>query len=175
MSLASEHDILNALTQANFTGTEDTKEDKSHTFTALLFAVFVIMLLLAIVAGTRVYSGLRGLQTSANGTRLGVSLISNMVHSNDSASSVATGQGPEGRSLVLREELESGTYETRIYLYQGYIVEEYTLEGSAYTPERASQIVESSTFSFSYEDGLLSISCDQGTSEVALRSLLGGA
>lgn len=174
---ASKQEIYDALTRItpNSELTNKTKRDNSHTFTALLFAVFILVLLIAIVTGTKVYSSLRSMQSNTNDSRLGVSLLSNMVHANDADSSVATGEGPEGRSLVMRQVLESGTYETRIYLYNGYIVEEYTLEGEPYTPDRATQVVASSTFSFAYENGLLSITCDQGTSQVALRSLLGGA
>lgn len=170
----SENKLFQVLTSDN-TEAQKSERDSSHLFTAMLFFVFVLMMLVAVIAGTKVYSDLRELQTSANESRLGVSLIANMVHANDAASSVATGKGPEGKSLVLRQELESGTYETRIYLYDGYVVEEYTLEGSAYTPERATQIVKSDTFSFSYADGVLSIECDEGTARVSLRSLLGGA
>lgn len=174
---ANKQDMLEALSSVGGIDVAGAAADRdnTHTFTALLFAVFVMVLLLAIVAGTRVYSGLRAIQTSANESRLGVGLITNMVRSNDAANAVAVGEGPEGRSLVLREKLESGTYETRIYLYKGNIVQEYTLQGTAYAPERATPIVESSTFSFTYEAGVLSITSDQGTTQVALRSLLGGA
>lgn len=171
---SSSSNIFDALT-TSYTDGEAKERDNGHLYTALLFMVFVMVMLVAVICGTKIYSDLHTLQTSANESRLGVSLISNMVHANDAASSVATGEGPEGQSLVLRQELESGTYETRIYLYNGYVVEEYTLEGSAYTPERATQIVKSDTFDFSYAQGVLSISCDEGTSRVALRSLLGGA
>lgn len=148
--------------------------NSTHMFTALLFAVFVLVLLVSITAATRVFDGLHTIQMSANEARLGEGLIANMVHANDEINSVAVGQGPEGRSLVLREVLESGTYETRIYLYEGNILEEYVLEGTAYSPKTATNIVASSTFEFSYENGMLTITTDQGTTKVALRSLAGG-
>lgn len=151
-----------------------TKGDKSHAFTALLFALFVITLLFAILTGTNVYQSLHETSSAANNERLGVNLIANTVKSNDATDAVAVGTGPEGQSLVMQERLASGNYETRLYLYDGYIVEEYALAGTAYTPERATQIVESSTFSFSYANGLLSITTDEGTANVALRSVGGG-
>lgn len=172
---SQKYQVMNAVEEVEARSTKSSKYDSSHLFTALLFAVFVLMLLLAIISGTNVYKSLRSLQISANDTRLGVSLIANTVRSNDAVSSVAVGEGPEGRSLVLREVLESGTYETRIYLYKGNIVEEYTLEGSAYRPDNAEVIVASKTFDFAYKDGLLTINCDQGSADVALRSLKGGA
>lgn len=172
--MSNSPDLFGALT-AEEHNEKAPKRNNSHIFTAVLFLIFIVVLLMAIMAGTNVYRGLSGIRSATNESRLGVSLISNMVKANDAVDAVATGEGPEGHSLVLREVLESGTYETRIYLYQDYIVEEYTLEGSPYTPERATQIVASKTFDFAYADGVLSVQCDQGTSRVALRSLLGGA
>jgi hypothetical protein len=76
---------------------------------------------------------------------------------------------------VLVERLRSGTYETRIYLYQGHVVEQYAVAAKPYEPEKATPIVPSETFSFSFEDGLLTITTDAGSAEVALRSVRGGA
>lgn len=152
-----------------------TKRDRSHVFTAILFALFLITLLFAITAGTNVYRSLHETADAADNARLGVNLIANTVRANDSIDSVAAGTGPEGQSLVLREHLSSGDYETRLYLYDGYVVQEYSLAGAAYTPDRATQIVESSQFSYTYANGLLSITTDQGTADVALRSVGGGA
>lgn len=50
-------------------------------------------------------------------------------------------------------------------------MEEYAVSGTAYTPARATQIVASDTFSFSYAKGLLTINTDQGSSSIALRSV----
>ena len=82
---------------------------------------------------------------------------------------------PEGLALVLTEHLGNGDYETRLYAYQGAIVEEYTRAGTAFTPEKAREIVRSSTFDFTYTDGLLTVHTDQGSTSVALRSVRGGA
>ena len=97
------------------------------------------------------------------------------VRAADAVDAIGTGQGPEGRSLVLTERLDSGTFETRIYAYQGSIVEEYTLADAAYTPERATPIVNSELFAFTYENGLLTVDTDDGSVQIALRSVRGGA
>lgn len=54
-------------------------------------------------------------------------------------------------------------------------MEEYTRAGTAFTPEKAREIVRSSTFDFTYTDGLLTVHTDQGSTSVALRSVRGGA
>ena len=111
----------------------------------------------------------------ARAQRKGAGLICNVVRANDSKGAIAQGQGPEGKSLVVVEPLDSGTYETRFYLYEGKVVQEYSLAGSGYTPEKATEVTASDTFDFSYSDGLLAVTTDQGTAEVALRYMQGGA
>ena len=76
----------------------------------------------------------------------------------------------DGPALVLREALPSGVYETRLYRYDGVIMEEYTLADAPYEPGKATPIVRSSVFDFSYRDGLLTIVTDAGEASVALRS-----
>lgn len=143
-------------------------------FPVLLLAVFFIALLMALVTGVFVYRHVSDTQATNVARREGLDLIANIVRANDSTDAIAAGEGPEGRSLVIVEALDSGTYETRIYLYKGKIVQEYSLQGSAYTPDKASEVTDSRTFSFDYTAGLLSITTDQGTSEIALRYLQGG-
>ena len=166
-------DITKALSQAPFSEAKRSQAAGSsgHMFTALLFALFVIALLLAIVAGTNVYRNLNDVRSGADEARLGLTLLANNVRANDAADTIAAGTGPEGRSLVLVERLDSGTYETRIYRHEGNIVEEYALADAAYTPEKAVVICPSDVFDFSYGNGLLTITTDQGSAAVALRSV----
>lgn len=105
----------------------------------------------------------------------GLSLIANSIRATDGTDAVGVADGPEGLALVLTEHLGNGDYETRLYAYQGAIVEEYTRAGTAFTPEKAREIVRSSTFDFTYTDGLLTVHTDQGSTSVALRSVRGGA
>jgi len=144
-------------------------------FSVALFMVFITVVLVSLLVGTRIYSRLNRQQTMIDDARLGMNLLVNYVRATDATGSVGTGEGPEGDALVLMEHLRSGTYETRIYLYQGQVVEEYAPEGKPYAPEKAAQIMASDSFSFAYEDGLLTITTDAGTTEVALRCAKGGA
>lgn len=157
--------------------TERGKESQSmgRLFTILLFVMFISVLLLAFMAGTSVYKALSTMDNIANEQRAGLSLLANSVRGNDAIGSVGVGIGPEGESLVLTEYFQSGTFETRIYLYQGEILQEYTLAGTDYVPSRAVTLVPSNTFEFTYEDGLLSLTTDQGTSNITLRTLREGA
>lgn len=150
-------------------------QSTGRLFTILLFVLFIGVLLLAFMAGTTVYKSLTIMDNKANEHRAALSLLANSVRGNDAIKSVGVGEGPEGESLVLTEYYQSGTFETRIYLYKGEILQEYTLAGTDYVPSRAVTVVPSDTFEFTYENGLLSITTDQGTSNIALRTLREGA
>ena len=145
---------------------------RGRAFITLLFAVIALFLLLALLVGTSAYRAANDVRSSSDNTRLGLSLIANSIRATDA---VGVADGPEGLALVLTEHLGNGDYETRLYAYQGAIVEEYTRAGTAFTPEKAREIVRSSTFDFTYTDGLLTVHTDQGSTSVALRSVRGGA
>ena len=170
----TKSDLMESLSKAPFSQAKSKSEPGfGRAFTAILFAILVVALLLSVVAGTSVYRNLNNIRAGADDARLGLSLITNNVRANDAIDAIAVGKGPEGRSLVLVERLDSGTYETRIYSYQGNIVEEYALANAAYTPDKAVMVCASETFEFSYENGLLTIVTDQGSADVALRSVRG--
>ncbi len=151
------------------------KVPSSRVFTVILLAVFFVVMMGGLAAGVSMYQAVANNQIDTNKARTQAGLLSSYVHANDTAGTLGTGNGPEGRSLVLTERGSDGaTYEMRIYLYQGNIVQEYSMGGSAYTPERAQPLIASSSFAFELRGPLLIIQTDQGVTSVALRSSQGG-
>ena len=141
----------------------------------VLFAVVAVVVLLALMMGANAYASLAGARTESAEMRAESSLLLNTVRGADRADAVYVGSGPEGASLVLVERLDSGEYETRIYAYEGAVLQEYAVAGAPYAPDSAMKIADSATFGFSYEGGLLTIVTDAGRTSVALRCEGGGA
>ena len=171
-------DMVQTLIEATGSNRSSEARDgkaRGRAFITLLFAVIALFLLLALLVGTSAYRAANDVRSSSDNTRLGLSLIANSIRATDGTDAVGVADGPEGLALVLTEHLGNGDYETRLYAYQGAIVEEYTRAGTAFTPEKAREIVRSSTFDFTYTDGLLTVHTDQGSTSVALRSVRGGA
>lgn len=169
------NDRLDALSfVSHVTLHDDAPSLVRRMFPILLLCVFFAALLLALTVGVTVYKSTSDTQNRVNAQRESLGLITNAVRANDSTGAIATGEGPEGKSLVIVESLDSGTYETRLYAYEGRILQEYSLASSPYTPEKASVVADSNTFSFSYANGLLTVTTDQGTAEIALRYTQGG-
>lgn len=163
-------DILKALTTIRA-----EKPEKRHRnyFAALLMLVFLTILLIALVTGVTIYKNVASIQLSTDEGRLGKQLIGNTIRARDGANAVRVGVGPEGPSLVLVEFLDTGTYETRIYLINSAIVEEYAVSGTPYDASRAVKLADSSKLDLSYNNGLLTVETDQGITEVALRTMQG--
>ena len=142
-------------------------------FSFAIMAVFFLVMMLALVAGVAIYRGVAAERDAADRLRMESGLITNLVRMGDMADAIAVGVGPEGDALVLSTTLSTGTYETRIYHCNGAIVQEYAFAGLPYDPELAVRVVESRTFAFTFADGLLTITTDDGDFCVALRSVQG--
>lgn len=140
----------------------------------VLFALFVVALLLALVAGVGAYSTIVSEGDEISDSRFSHGLILNSVLASDSFDSVQIGCGPEGDALVLVEQTLAGTFETRIYKYKGEILQEYTLAGNAYDPDGATKLLDSATLDFTLDGSLLKVSTDEGLTEVAIRAGIRG-
>jgi hypothetical protein len=151
------------------------KQHVGQYFTLLLFGVFVILLLMALWMGTEAFRAINAMQSTTDNARLALNSLQNRVKAFDEADAFSTAEGPEGPSIVFTYKLEAGDYETRLYLYQGALVQELAFSDDPYIPMTATKIVDTNTFSFEYEDGLLTVTTDQGTMNVALRSEVGAA
>lgn len=150
-----------------------TRARSAHLFTSILFLVFVCALLLALAAGVGVYRHIHATGLATEKARLAGALVTNVVRSKDAEAAVSLGTAPGGgQSLVLTERLNSGTFETRLYLYDGKLVEEYVPAGTAYDPAHAEPLVAASAFAVELDEdaGALRVTCDTTTTFIALRS-----
>ena len=147
----------------------------SRVFTVALLVVFFVVLMTGLAAGVAMYQAVANNQIDTNNARMQSGLLASNVHANDTAYSIGTGEGPEGRALVFSDTIDGDTYEMRFYLYQGQIVQEYSVAGAAYSPARAQPLLESTKFEFAQYGNLLVLTTDQGSTNIALRSYQGGA
>lgn len=144
-------------------------------FGAVLTALVLLATVAALGAGSAVYGAVRGASASDDAARLSSALVASTVRGQDRAGALGTMEGPEGPALVLSSHLPSGDYETRLYLAGGRVVRDFALAGSPLAPASAEPLAESRSFSFSFDDGLLTVKTDGGFCSVALRSAPGSA
>lgn len=135
-----------------------------------LMAVFFVALMGSLAAGATMYRSAVEAQEEANDLHLQSGLITNVVRYNDVAAALREADGPEGPALVLSRTLASGTYETRIYHYQGQVLQEFAAAGRPFDPKGATPLMQTEEFSFEVHDGLLTFTTDRGSFDVALRA-----
>ena len=167
---APVHEDIVDQERENIAETSARIRHSNRTFTIILFLLISISLLVVMFVGVSSYKSLVASRVENQQTRLVTTLLATNVRMGDEANAVQVGKGPEGEALVLVERTSTGTYETRFYLYNGYIVQEYAVAGSNYQPGGATQLVQSKNFSFQLEGNLVKITTDSGTTQVALRS-----
>jgi len=155
--------------------TPERQRSTSRLFTVVLMAVFFIVLMFGLAAGANIYSSVVSVKTHTDDVHIQAGLLANTVHVNDAIFAVEQGEGPEGPALVLVEALDTGTFETRIYQYEGTIYQEYAFAGRQYNPANATPLFKSETFDFSFDGELITMTTDKGTLGVALRSNQGGS
>lgn len=173
-SSTRQQNMLDAIAQTSRVRTQ-TRTSPMGIFLMALFAVFLVVDIIAVVLGTDAYAAIHRRYQEDEQAQAVLGPVIAAVRANDTQGALGVGTGPEGRSLVLIESLDTGTYETRIYLWQGKIVEEYALAGAAYTPQKATVLAEATSFDFSYSKGLLTLRCNTYEQSVALRSVQDGA
>lgn len=150
-----------------------TRGAAQHVFTAALFLLFVTALLLALVAGVGVYRRVHAAGAAARDARLAGALVANIVRSKDATGAIRLEEAPGGgQSLVMTERLASGTFETRLYLQDGALVEEYVPADTPYDPARATELAQTACFEVALDvaAGALTITTDDASTRVALRS-----
>lgn len=143
-------------------------------FALALFAVILTCILGLVVLGTRLYGGLVDSRSQNEAGRATLRYLSTALRGGDCAGGVAVRPGPEGGMLVLADE-ENG-YETRIYLLDGWLVEETGPLGGEYDVESAQPVAQETEFVPEFvREGLLRVTTSRGEVIAALRSGEGGA
>lgn len=143
-----------------------------HLLSISLIAVFFIALMGGLAAGARMYRAAAKAQLAANELHLQSGLVTNIIRNNDVADAPRVDEGPEGPALVLTRTLASGAYETRLYHYQGQLLQEFTAAGRPYDPTTATVLLDTENFSFTVDGSLITITTDCGNFDVSLRSSL---
>lgn len=82
--------------------------------------------------------------------RVALSYVSTQVRQHDEAGGVLIRETPGGDMLVLRSADGDETYETRVYLYEGSLMEYLTPEDEPFLPEAGSRLVALDGFSLRY-------------------------
>ncbi|MBQ3030974.1 MAG: DUF4860 domain-containing protein [Anaerotignum sp.] len=134
----------------------EQKQLKMGSLLALMvFGVFAACLLFLLLTGADVYQKMRQRDTATYESRTAVQYMTTRVHQADRAESI-TAEAFDGLdALVLREEIGGETYETKLYCYDGWLMELYAAADSDLSPADGEKILELKGLELSLQDGLL--------------------
>ncbi len=137
--------------------------------------IFGAAMLVSLVTGAGVYRQVEERTEAAAAERLGLTYITAKIHGHDTEDSVRAGTFGGEDAVYLLESMDGQTYETILYVYNGWLMELFCEQGWELKPEAGQQITEAQSLTVSEQDGLLRLSYvdgngQSGTVDVFLRS-----
>ncbi len=150
-------------------------------FVLILFAVFAMTVVAVLALGANSYQKLVERDNDGYNKRIVTSYVAAKIRSNDVRGKIQVGgfasaEEEDGiETLHMYRESEGEKYDTRIYYYDGYIYELFTLADLDFDPQAGNVVMEAKGLSFEREGDVIRItSVDTegrtNTATVSLRS-----
>lgn len=153
------------------------RQSGAGTLAALaLTCVFGATLLLSLAAGASVYRRVADRVERSAADRVSISYITAKLHASDAAGKIEARPYGDGDGLFLYQDYDGVTYETILYVYDGYLMEMLCEKGWEMEPEFGELVTEAQALTVSRpESGLLRLTLtgpDGGvqTADVFVRS-----
>ena len=140
----------------------------------LLFGVFATCVLAVLLTGANAYRRLTQRDQAAYLRRTCVQYLATRVRQADSRDCVAVEDFDGGDALILMET--GGDYATRIYCYDGWLMELYAAADADMEPQDGEKVLELGSLTLSLEDGRLTadVADQEGTTETLRLTLRSG-
>lgn len=154
------------------------KELRSNKITQLMalltFSVFAVCVLLVLLSGADVYQRLTKEGECQYDRRTAAQYLTTRVRQGET---VTVGEFSGLDTLEFRETVNGQRYITRVYCYNGYLRELFTMEDGSFLPEEGEKLLKAEDLSLSAENGLLTaqITLPDGSVRTLLLSLKGDA
>lgn len=136
-----------------------SKHHISGLFALLAFCVFAVCVLLVLLTGARTYRALTARDEESYSRSICVRYVAAKVRHAETAEGVFIGDfsgrdltGNSGDTLFLTEKDDGELYYTRIYFYDGYIRELYTLASGSFEPKDGNPVMKGENLSFKLDE-----------------------
>ena len=127
------------------------KSNLTGVFVLLIFAVFMASVLLVLLSGVDTVQKLTQRDQRTYHRRTAVQYISTRIRQADEIGAVST----EKDTLILTENLDGVSYETRIYCCNGYLREMFCEAGAALAPDFGEEVLPMNHFQITQENNLI--------------------
>lgn len=139
-------------------------------FTMLLFLVFVLCALFAVLIGGKVYENINIRTESTYRADVALSYIANKVRQQDTGGMVELTDENGTAMLRLKQIINDRVYHTDIYYRDGKLYELFTAADSGLGVNDGIEIMECDEVVMAMEDGLIHVKTEGGSVWLALRS-----
>ena len=142
----------------------------------LLFAVFAFCILFVLLTGAKAYRTITERDNAAFDSRTAVQYLSTKVRQAAAPESVEIAEFEGVTALCFSEELNGGTYITRVYCHDGWLKELFTAGDADLLPEDGERIAPLAALEISREGNVLHFAVTDVRGETAqlVRLLRGG-
>ncbi len=120
----------------------------------LLFAVFAASVMAVLLTGAKAYRGVTRRDQEAYNARTAVQYVAQRVRQADSLYGITLEDFEGVECLVLGQ---GEPYITRLYCYDGWLMELYCLAGESFSPEDGERIIEAQELKLSLDQGMLGV------------------
>lgn len=154
----------------------DRRQSISGLAALLSLGVFAVSLLAVLLCGAGVYGRLTQRDQLAYDSRTCVQYLTTKVRQAPTPDAVALSRFGDGDALIISEEIGGAEYWTRVYCYDGWLMELFTVADDGFAPEDGEQILPARELSLTREGTLLRVALVDGNGSQAdfLLALRGG-
>ena len=129
------------------------KSSLTGVLVLLVFAVFMVSVLLVLLSGANTVQKLTRRDQCTYHHRTAVQYITTRIRQADSLGAVTSDNTGEISTLILTEEINNLSYQTRVYCYDGYLREMFCETGIDLPPEFGEEILPMKAFQVSVDGG----------------------
>lgn len=136
---------------------QNSEKSISALAALLLFGVFAVGVLSVLLSGAGTYRRLTSRDRLAYDSRTCAQYVATKVRQAPAPDAVLLSAFGDGDALVIAEELDGVEYWTRVYCYDGWLMELFAAAGGSFAPEDGEKIMELQSLTLEQAEGLLSI------------------
>lgn len=128
----------------------------------LVLAIFSIGILGVLLSGARVYKGLTEQGRNDYDSRTCLQYLSTKLSQSPAPESVSVRQFGDADALFISETIEDREYVTRIYCYNGWLMELFSVDSDGFAPEDGEKIIPLDSLTITQSGSLLTLLAADG-------------
>lgn len=146
---------------------KDNKKERSLSTIAalLLFAIFATGVFVVLLTGAKVYRTLAQRDASAYDSRTSSQYLASKLRQAPSPDAVSVSEFGGAEALVITQVIDGDAYTTRIYCYDGWLMELFSVADGEFSPGDGEKVLPASNLSVTQQQDFWIISLTDGNGQ----------